>query len=216
MSTIVDEFRTLLNLEKRGFAQCADYPNYGDVYSLRLNDATVYVDFLIENDKLIQMTSSICFNMVEDVIYDLCNKYQLEYKYPFTINPHYLRNKDEYVIALLTKARSKKVTQKNVHEITSLVNEYLTLMYQPFWEKYSVLQTVNDEIIDKVDQMKLSDYISFQMPLKKMIIMKMCNNPKYGEYVDWLEGMRKDAFLKDPESKKAPLDAFLELKDQLN
>jgi hypothetical protein len=65
-------------------------------------------------------------------------------------------------------------------EAALFLRNYILQYTIPFFDKVTSLQVVNDEIIDKVPQNEVANYIpgSF-MSSKKQIIMKLCNNPKY-------------------------------------
>jgi len=75
----------------------------------------------------------------------------------------------------------------NFNSLMKLIIENIKTYHLPFFDRVSSLQVVNDEIIDKVPQMELGNYIPSQyMNLKKLIIMKLCNNLKYDEFKKWL------------------------------
>ena len=96
-----------------------------------------------------------------------------------------------------------------------MVYEYLTEVYQPFWEKYSNLQVFNDEVIDKIDQFKLSNYIPFDSAWKKMIIMKLCKNSNYQKYIEWLESVWKKKSETEDLKQNNQYLMYLELKEIL-
>lgn len=77
--------------------------------------------------------------------------------------------------------------EDNFNSLMKLVVANIKTYHFPFFERVSSLQVVNDEIINKVPQMELGNFIPGQyMNPKKLIIMKLCNNPKYGEFKNWL------------------------------
>ena len=90
-------------------------------------------------------------------------------------------------------------------KVSSLLLEYIEKVYEPLWEKYSSLHFINDEIINKIPQMELPDYLSGHMSLRKLIIMKLCSNPNYENYRDWLMKLRLESFNKDPEKQEENL-----------
>jgi hypothetical protein len=80
-----------------------------------------------------------------------------------------------------------KVLVENVKEIATEIYNCIIENHSPFFEKASNLQVVNDEIIDKIPHMELHKYIPGQyMNMKKLIIMKLCDNPNYDEFKQWL------------------------------
>lgn len=65
----------------------------------------------------------------------------------------------------------------------TLFQEQLETTVLPFFDKIQTLQQVNDEILEKVDWLEWSNYISGQATFKALIIMKLCNNEKkYQEF----------------------------------
>jgi len=84
------------------------------------------------------------------------------------------------------------ISESEIKKSASLIWQYIDGVFIPFWEKYSDLQTVNNEIIDKIPDNQITDYIPRYASFKKMIIMKLCNNQKYNDYHDWLyQGLKK-------------------------
>ncbi len=85
----------------------------------------------------------------------------------------------------------------------------------PFFDQWSDLKKINDEIIDKVTDWKnLYRYISGEAGFKKMIIMKLCNNKNYQEFVDnWGGELLSES--NESNNDKAYYELFLELKTEL-
>ncbi|MDZ7933820.1 MAG: hypothetical protein U5M51_02365 [Emticicia sp.] len=50
------------------------------------------------------------------------------------------------------------------------------------FDKIRTLQQVNDEILERVDWNTYNKYISGETGAKVLIIMKLCNNPRYEAY----------------------------------
>lgn len=63
----------------------------------------------------------------------------------------------------------------------------------PFFKQFTTLQQVNDEIINTIPWQDLTRRIPGQTPFKRMIIMKLCNNPAYGEFADMFGGRVRGA-----------------------
>lgn len=63
----------------------------------------------------------------------------------------------------------------------------------PFFEKFSVLRAVNDQLVNTIPWEDLSSRIAGQTPLKRMIIMKVCGNPEYQDFADMFEGRVQSA-----------------------
>lgn len=84
----------------------------------------------------------------------------------------------------------------------------------PFFDQWSDLKKINDEIIEKIPEPELPNYITGETGLKRMIIMKLCNNPNYQQYIsEWEFGL---VLAKDKNQKyQAFYDLFIELKTEL-
>jgi hypothetical protein len=89
---------------------------------------------------------------------------------------------DEKVRPTLKHTMTEQDIADFYNQIQLVYDKYL----QPFIDMYPDLQTVNDEIINKIPQMEVGSIIPGAMPFKKQIIMKICNNENYIEYVNWL------------------------------
>jgi hypothetical protein len=74
---------------------------------------------------------------------------------------------------------------------------------------------INDEIINKIPHMEVSNYIS-DAPWIKLIIMKLCNNPGYGEYTNWLEETFERLLPTNPSMYEPMFQIFRELKELLD
>jgi hypothetical protein len=184
MIATLEEFKKALNLEKIGFAPSNDYTYFGENYKKSVNDAIIYIDFIFEKGVYRGISANICLEEIESLTQDFSNE-----KNHLTITHTKLATQTDHIYIINKDVLDTTIKTENLLKTSFLINEYLTLRYKPFWEKYSVLQTVNDEIIDKVEQMKLSDYIPFQTPWKKLAIMKICKNPNYQSYVEWLDSV---------------------------
>lgn len=66
-------------------------------------------------------------------------------------------------------------------EITSHIDTYIL----PFFEKFPNLQSVNDKILNSFPKEEYANYIPGQTNFKALIIMKLCNNPKYVDFKEW-------------------------------
>ena len=187
--TILDDFKNALNLESKGFIQCNDYEQYGEVYKKKCNDAIIYINCRVEENTYKGISAHVYFEEIEELVnhFPKTNPYLISNN--LTLSLYKLSANSDHIYSINKTANDVVINHNNIPVIASLVNEYLSLCYEPFWEKYSVLQTVNDEIIDKVEQMKLSDYIPFQTPWEKLAIMKVCKNPNYQAYVEWLDSI---------------------------
>lgn len=188
-----EKFGEYLKLERLGFEKCNDYEHYGQVYKMIFDDAIVYADFRLLNGNFKGISAHISFIKIENLINNLKEQYDIKLNrgidIKMTITPTKLTHNIESALEKNRQAQEIHLKPENVQQVADMVYEYLTEVYKPFWEKYSSLQVVNDEIINKIDQMQLSDYIPFDMSRKKMIIMKLCNNPEYDNYIAWIDSL---------------------------
>ncbi len=101
--------------------------------------------------------------------------------------PNFKNNLDIFFVSDVPIVANSYLQEGNFISIMKLIIANIKEYHFPFFERVSSLQVVNDEIIDKVPQMEIANYIPGQyMNIKKLIIMKLCNNPKYEEFKDWL------------------------------
>ena len=159
---------------------------------------------------------------VESILNNLTEKhlnpvFDITKKFSSTIsfNKHTVTDFDEVWGSFKKYRDVDLVTNPDV--LDALCNHYIEVIgkhFIPFWEKYSDLQYINDEIIDKVDQMQLSKYFGAGLvQFKKLIIMKLCNNKNYHNYLDWLLNIyiTKEEIMKNDEAWQAKYNLFKEL-----
>ena len=212
-----EQFGVALNLERLGFEKCTDYEHYGQVYKMKYNDATVYVDFMLLKGKFHGISAHLCFEIIENLSKKLIEKFNINLNQGIdirmTITPTKLIPNIESAFKKNQKAQKNYLKPENIQEIANLAYEYLIEIYQPYWEKYSSLQVVNDEIIDGIHDDKITDYLPIFASFKKLMIMKMCNNSKYNEYIDWIYNALKE---RNEHGKSIEYyQAIVELKDIL-
>lgn len=73
----------------------------------------------------------------------------------------------------------------------------IQFLFDEYFQKYSDLKSVNNEIIGKIPQMELGAIIPGVMHFKKQVIMKICGNSEYQNYIQWLENVYEED-LKNP------------------
>ena len=88
---------------------------------------------------------------------------------------HYLLKSQEVV-------KNREFNENAFTEALALFQEQLLTNVLPFFDKIQTLQQVNDEILEKVDWNTYNKYISGETGAKVLIIMKLCNNPRYEAY----------------------------------
>ena len=105
---------------------------------------------------------------------------------------------------------NKEILDKLCEHYSNVIKQY----FIPFWKKYSNIQYINDEIIDKVDQMDLADYFGIGLvQFKKLIIMRICKNQRYDSYKEWLLNIyrAKEDEMKNDSEWNAKYNLFKEL-----
>jgi|GEM_PF-2600456 len=102
---------------------------------------------------------------------------------------------------------NKEMLEKLCVHYVEIIKEY----FIPFWEKYSNIQHINDEIINKVEEEDLNNYLPGMGNFKKLIIMKICCNANYGEYKKYLMNLVENAVSQDKEKYGSYANLFNEL-----
>jgi hypothetical protein len=130
--------------------------------------------------------SGIIFKEVNDILDKVIDE-DIETENTVTRYPNLNNSLDIFFVSNVPIIANTYLQEGNFISIMKLIMHNINEYHFPFFERVSSLQVVNDEIIDKVPQMEIANYIPGQyMNIKKMIIMKLCNNPKYEEFKDWL------------------------------
>jgi RAB protein geranylgeranyltransferase component A len=83
----------------------------------------------------------------------------------------------------------------NLVVLTKMISNHIDSYILPFFNQIKDLQQMNDEIINKIPQNEIGKYLNgMLMCYKKQIIMKLCNNPNYEKYTNWLLELNKDDY----------------------
>ena len=90
---------------------------------------------------------------------------------------------------------------KDISEYEEIVNIF-NLFYKqealPFFEKWKDLNVLYEYIKDKTEE-KLWDILGQFAPMKKAVILKLCNDSNYQEFMDSYFQKQKEYFDEDPE-----------------
>ena len=90
---------------------------------------------------------------------------------------------------------------KNISEYEEVVNIF-NLFYKqealPFFEKWKDLNVLYEYIKDKTEE-ELWDILGQFAPMKKAVILKLCNDSNYQEFMDSYFQKQKEYFDEDPE-----------------
>lgn len=184
-------------LEEQGFSKI-ESPKYSNssYFMKQESDTKIYImaGEMTQPNKFGGLGSWLALDNVEIPINTLLKKYKKETDFQFYHTLSFNRLLDGKIPVEYTNIidNVKLTDDATINSVIEYMMHFIDTVYKPLWEKYSNLQVINDELIEKIPQMGLANYISGQMHLKKMIIMKYCNNPKYEEYKQWLKSVMID------------------------
>ncbi len=200
--------RQEVNFESLGFQ---DFEHDDFFYSWELHresrEKVDYLRYTFSRDKwkdemfLHPPKSSIIFQKVNQILMSLDNKQPNNNVFEPTIIelPDFDKKGtgNYYDIAKLLFVKNKIVNEEIFKEALALFKEQLATTVLPFFDKIQTLQQVNDEILEKVDWNTYNKYISGESGAKVLIIMKLCNNPRYEAYKQRSDELIAEQ-LKDP------------------
>ena len=96
------------------------------------------------------------------------------------------------------KYNLEKIKEENIDKIA---DEFITFYKQdalPFFEKWKDLSVLYEYIKDKTEE-ELWDILGQFAPMKKAVILKLCNDSNYQEFMDSYFQKQKEYFDEDPE-----------------
>jgi hypothetical protein len=146
---------------------------------------------------------------VNKIYMPLCEKYHLD-KIKIILNNRIVRK--------TTDTREFRINnEQDLDEIVSIWKKDIFDIILPFFEEWSDLKRINDEVINKInDWNELSKYIPGNTPFFKGIIMRLCNNPNYNYFFNnWLHEI-SDYAKNNPEEFGEYYKAACELRDVLS
>jgi hypothetical protein len=194
--------------ESEGKTDILAYGFYIDKYKKYsfLSSITYKITFPIVNKILINMTNdNIVFNLNEETIFAVPNIGMQEYT-----DYHYKQQKLIYI-------QDGIFNEQIFEEALILFREQLESTVLPFFDKIQTLQQVNDEILEKVDWMEWSHYISGQTIFKALIIMKLCGNKvRYNEFSAFYKDRIKNAIQKGHAEYQNLYNTLIELLNYLD
>jgi hypothetical protein len=183
-----------LGIEDIGFELIESDDDTSYTFKKSSNKITFFLNVIIISNKLYGMGTWLVHDEVEELISKCFLKHNIpnQGNYPMTItfNNLFPTSSQEY----RELDNIPFIDEEIISYIGMVAKIQIIENFTPLWEKYSDLQIINDELIDKIPQMQLAKYISGEMPLKKLIIMRMCKNQNYTEYKNWLMGNYTTAY----------------------
>jgi len=198
-------FRKHLDVESLGFAEF-DFKqgNHAGIVKRRRNDGLVdilnYNYFVHGGDWSISnvFLSRVTLHRVDAIIKSLALPEDLHEidRGAVVAFPGY--DKRPYLLDPILKLKfgdNDSFSEDQLIEAARFMHKYIVTHILPFFDKITSLQAVNDYIIEGAPPEALSGYIPGAfMYAKKLVIMRLCDNPKYNEYVQWLlDAFRKNA-----------------------
>ena len=178
-----DYFKRKIDFESIGFIEVQEESEF--LYVKTQNNISVFIICTFFRNKFQSAGFWITCNEIENLLREFYSKFQLE---PDRIRPMTISSSKFLPNTAIFPADVDLLfdSYDNIEKVALTVKSCVIEIFKPIWEKYADLQTINDELIDQIPQMKLSDFISGKMSTKKLIIMKMCKNDNYEEYKSWL------------------------------
>ena len=135
----------------------------------------------------------IVYIELESIVMNILSKYDLIGKdYNIIDRPSY--NLNEKTL----KYNLEKIKEENIDKIA---DEFITFYKQnalPFFEKWKDLNVLYEYIKDKTEE-ELWDILGQFAPMKKAVILKLCNDSNYQEFMDSYFQKQKEYFDEDPE-----------------
>ena len=135
----------------------------------------------------------IVYIELESIVMNILSKYDLIGKdYNIIDRPSF--NLNEKTL----KYNLEKIKEENIDKIA---DEFITFYKQdalPFFEKWKDLNVLYEYIKDKTEE-ELWDILGQFAPMKKAVILKLCNDSNYQEFMDSYFQKQKEYFDEDPE-----------------
>ena len=135
----------------------------------------------------------IVYIELESIVMNILSKYDLIGKdYNIIDRPSF--NLNEKTL----KYNLEKIKKENIEKIA---NEFINFYKQkalPFFEKWKDLNVLYEYIKDKTEE-ELWDILGQFAPMKKAVILKLCNDSNYQGFMDSYFQKQKEYFDEDPE-----------------
>lgn len=206
-----------LDLESMGFIEdFRNRPDFGCQFVKVLDDTKIFLAFRIFKNRFFWLHGWLYNSRIESIITSMMTKNNLTrppqdvtFSFPYPKN-----DLGDFLSEKIHEAQAiELISDDDVNKVALVVTNMIEGYYGPMFERFSNLKTIDEEIIQKVSHDELINYISQPMPFKKMIIMKICNNPDYENYRDWFQDVLKKSTNEEEEKKYYKL--FIDLRDYL-
>jgi len=168
-------------------------------YSKKENDLIIGIRFLseiYENKYFYGFVNCNQVPLVENIVANILYKNKITAVKPKDIyNTIMTRDYDEYRLpadGILID------TEQKTAEVCNLFDRFYNEYFIPFYEKWKDLSVLYEYIKDKTEE-ELWDILGQFAPMKKAVILKLCNDSNYQEFMDSYFQKQKEYFDEDPE-----------------
>ena len=168
-------------------------------YSKKENDLIIGIRFLseiYENKYFYGFVNCNQVPLVENIVANILYKNKITAVKPKDIyNTIMTRDYDEYRLpadGILIDTEQKSA------EVCNLFDRFYNGYFIPFYEKWKDLNVLYEYIKDKTEE-ELWDILGQFAPMKKAVILKLCNDSNYQEFMDSYFQKQKEYFDEDPE-----------------
>ena len=169
-------------------------------YSKKENDLIIGIRFLseiYENKYFYGFVNCNQVPLVENIVANILYKNKITAVKPKDIyNTIMTRDYDEYRLpadGILIDTEQKSA------EVCNLFDRFYNEYFIPFYEKWKDLNVLYEYIKDKTEREELSEILGQFAPMKKAVILKLCNDSNYQEFMDSYFQKQKEYFDEDPE-----------------
>ena len=168
-------------------------------YSKKENDLIIGIRFLseiYENKYFYGFVNCNQVPLVENIVANILYKNKITAVKPKDIyNTIMTRDYDEYRLpadGILIDTEQKSA------EVCNLFDRFYNEYFITFYEKWKDLNVLYEYIKDKTEE-ELWDILGQFAPMKKAVILKLCNDSNYQEFMDSYFQKQKEYFDEDPE-----------------
>jgi hypothetical protein len=154
---------------------------------------------------------TIRFEAIEEVLKDILVKYELD-EPSFTLRDY---NDTDEIVMYGQKVIAVEINQEadfGIH--AEAVMEYCNHVAFPFFDRYNTVEALN-VFIKEIPEDDIAYHLGGEFQMKKMIVLKLCNDPEYDNYSEYVR--QKFESIKDlDDGKYMPLlNAYYELAESL-
>ena len=200
-------------LTEMGFNNAEYYSHFCSLnFTKVLNKVSYHIRLQFFNDSLgiNYLQGHILLNEVNEMIGKFID---LKVNNEFITLKDYINKKK-----LTNKLREMNIISKNMNKSQYLIDiiNHIKNLIIPFFNKYPDITAINEKILNKVPQKDYPEWFHGKSTLKILIIMKLCNNPKYNFYKASKEKEYLAFVNQNPAMWKPAYDTFCSLVEYLD